>query len=154
MFPADIWARYIWLNTTLHLYIYYNRVLCVILLFKGHLERSPKWLVRHATEMRHFTVSQHLMLGFTLTSSLISSSVNIILGPFFCCLSHSSFLPLHASHLLTSLSFSSQPFSLSCCALHTLSLFLRSSLFLCTSPLLCSSLPLSSCSSITISCSS
>ena len=111
VFPLYIWARYIWFNTTLHLHIQYNCVLCVVLLFKGHLERSPKRLVRHATEMGPFTVSQHLLNAWFYTaSSLIYSSINIIPGPFFFRYAHSSSLPLHASHLLTSLSFSSWPF--------------------------------------------
>ena len=51
------------------------------------------------------SVNTCLVLGFTLTSSLISSSVNIIPGPFFCRYAHSSSLPLYTSHLLTSLFF-------------------------------------------------
>ena len=106
------------------------------------------------------SVNTCLMLGFTLTSSLISSLVIIIPGPFFAAtptllLSHST--PLISWRLSL---FLPNLFSISCCAFHSLSLFLRSSLFIRSSPLLCSSLflcsslPLSSCSSITISRSS
>ena len=94
VFPLDIWARYIWFNTTLHLHIHYNRVLCVILLFKGHLERSPpllslpllisSWVLSFAAYstllFSHFTplISWHLSL---FLPNLFSSPV-VLFIPF------------------------------------------------------------------------